>query len=214
MSVKIKSRKMYYFLIVLFVLFLLWVAWGYFSVRSIESPDYEVLNANEGYELRQYSPYLIAEVKVFAAYDDATNEGFRKVADYIFGNNNKGSDIAMTTPVVQEESEVIAMTTPVVQEGSEGDYLIYFVMPKKYSKSTLPKPNNPDVKIKEIGERKVAVLTFSGWFTEEKGQGKLSELKRLLEADGLDSSGKYSFARYNPPWTPPFMSRNEVWIEL
>lgn len=214
MSVKIKSKKMLYLLIALFVLFLAWVAWGYFSVRSIESPDYKVLNENEGYEVREYAPYLIAEVKVFAEYDDATNEGFRKIADYIFGNNNKESDIAMTTPVVQEESEVIAMTTPVVQEGNEGEYLIYFVMPKKYSLDTLPKPNNSDVRIKEIAARKVAVLSFSGWFTEEKGQKKLLELKQLLEADGLNSSGKYSFARYNPPWTPPFMNKNEVWIEL
>lgn len=212
---------------ILLVILLAWIAFGYFSVRNIEQPQYSVLKQAEGYEIREYAPYLIAETIRPEGFDDALNSGFMVVADYIFGNNTAKEPIAMTTPVtsgtsepiamtapvISERSEPIAMTAPVVSGEEESNRTVAFVMPSKYTLDTLPKPNDSRVKIREVPKRKVAVLRFSGWYTSKTIAQKEQQLRGLLERDGL----KYrslSFAGYNPPWTPPFMTRNEIWAEL
>lgn len=218
----------------LIVLFLLvaWIAWGYLSVRNIEEPEYTVIEQKETYEIREYAPYLIAETTVSGDYRSSMNQGFMVIADYIFGNNTsklakEGNEpIAMTTPVVSEESEPIAMTAPVISEESEPiamtapviregnqERKISFVMPSQYTLETLPSPNNEQVAIREIQARKVAVIRFSGWFREKNFKSSEEQLLKALQKDGY-KAGKISYAGYNPPWTPPFMTRNEVWIEL
>lgn len=221
------STKSLIWIGILLVLFLAWVAFGYFSVRNIEQPQYSVIKQADGYEIREYAPYIVAETMRQEGFDDALNSGFMVVADYIFGNNTAKEPIAMTTPVTTETSEPIAMTAPVISERAEpiamtapvvsgeddGNRTVAFVMPSKYSMDTLPKPNDSRVKIREVPARKVAVLRFSGWYGAQKIAQKEQQLRELLERDGL----KYrtlSFAGYNPPWTPPFMTRNEIWAEL
>ncbi len=198
--------------IILVVLFLIWIAYGYFGSR-VEQLKYTVLDSSKEYEIRQLETHLVAETQVKGGFETATNNGFSIVAGYIFGENKPKEKIAMTTPVVTEEKEKIAMTAPVVTEENDEIQTLYFVLPSKYTLETLPEPTDSRVKIKEVKGKKIAVLKFSGFYSDEKFEQKKAELKKYLERDGL-VYGKISSAGYNPPWTPPFMNRLEVWAEL
>lgn len=213
---KKSSKKLFMILaIVLVVLFGLWMLWGWLSVRNIEQPTYTVISTNDIYEVREYEPQLIAKVTVSGTMDSATNDGFRLIADYIFGNNTTQEAVAMTAPVTVQNSEPIAMTVPVTStEGSDGTYTIAFVMPSKYTLETLPKPVNPQVVIEEVPSKTYAVLTFSGYTAEKKVNEKESALFEALQADDIQNSGSATLSQYNPPWTPWFMRRNEIWVEL
>lgn len=195
-------------------------------VMAIEEPSYQVLKQSEHFELRQYESQLIAEVTVQGSLSEASNKGFRVVADYIFGNNqvsqassNQSEKIAMTAPVVIEpQSSKIAMTAPVVVEkkgaSEQQQWTLYFVMPKSYRMDNLPKPNNPQVQIKEIKNKKVAVIRFSGWVDEEKLADRTAELQTWMKQEQLIAIGEPQLARYNPPWTLPWWRRNEVFIPV
>ena len=201
--------------IVLVVLMGLWVLWGWLSVRNIEQPAYKVVSTNDIYEVREYEPQLIAKTTVTGTMDSATNDGFRLIADYIFGNNTTQEAVAMTAPVTVQDSEPIAMTVPVTStESSDGTYTIAFVMPSKYTLETLPKPVNPQVVIEEVPSKTYAVLTFSGYTAEKKVNEKESALFEALQADNIQNSGSATLSQYNPPWTPWFMRRSEIWVEL
>lgn len=201
---------------VLVVLFLAWITFGYLAVRNIEQPKYEVVENKNGYEIRQYEPYITASVEVDGGYDESLNSGFRQVADYIFGNNTSQAKIAMTVPVQEAEKEIIAMTAPVLEaETSESQKrVISFVMPSQYTLETLPKPNNPKVKITEVLGRKVAALRFSWFAGGNRVAAKKQKLLDLLAKDNLVPTGLPEAAFYNPPLTPPFMRRNEILIPL
>ena len=210
-----KKTYMTYLITSLLILSGAWVAYGYLAVNNIEEPRYTLIKKDADYEIRAYKPYLTASVEVRGEYRQASSEGFRLIADYIFGNNRQRSKISMTAPVIQERSTRIAMTAPVMQERSDSDsYRVSFVMPSEYTLETIAEPKNPKVSLSEIPARRVAVLTFSGVFSVERSEEKLRELRARLKAEGLDSTGKVSVSRYNPPGTPPFMNRHEVWIEL
>jgi hypothetical protein len=195
-------------------------------VMAIEEPSYQVLKQSEHFELRQYESQLIAEVTVQGSLSEASNKGFRLVADYIFGNNqasraasNESEKIAMTAPVVIEaQSSKIAMTAPVVVEkkgaSEQQQWTLYFVMPKSYRMDSLPKPNNPQVQIKEIKNKKVAVIRFSGWVDEDKLADRTAELQTWMKQEQLIAIGDPQLARYNPPWTLPWWRRNEVFIPV
>ena len=193
-----------------------WTAVGYMSTKGIEEPEYSVVEKRRGYEIREYAPYIRAEVTLEGAYRDTLYGGFRQVADYIFGNNTKSEKVAMTAPVIQEKSEKIAMTAPVIQEAGEGrnTYTVAFVMPKEYTLETLPKPNNPNVAFREVPARRFAVLKFGGYATERRVERKKAQLAKSLERDGLKGAGTEIVAQYDPPWTPFYMRRNEIQVPL
>ncbi|GMW03557.1 MAG: hypothetical protein AMXMBFR84_46910 [Candidatus Hydrogenedentota bacterium] len=203
-----------------------WIAVGLISVSGIETPKYSVLEKKDGYEIREYKPYIVAEVVVTGEFKEALNGGFRQVADYIFGNNTvadkegESKEIAMTAPVLEQkpESQEIAMTAPVLEQQPAGDaseaHIVSFVMPSEYTMATLPKPNNPDVKLTEVSAKKYAVLEFSGFVPAKKADEKKEEIRGLAARDGLKTTGEPLLAQYNPPWTPPFMRKNEVWLEI
>ena len=204
----------------------IWIIVGLVSVSGIETPEYTVIVEKDGYEVREYSPRIVAEVTMNKAYRAALNGGFRQLADYIFGNNatsagdDKSEKIEMTAPVLEQEkdSEKIAMTAPVLEQEEANEetesHVIAFVMPKKYTIETLPKPNSPDVRIVELPAKQYAVLSFSGFVPEKKAAEKKAQLRELLDRDDIDALGEPLLAQYNPPWTPPFMRKNEVWIEV
>ncbi|MBX7255336.1 MAG: heme-binding protein [Candidatus Hydrogenedentes bacterium] len=203
------------------LLFGAWIGVGYASVAGIETPKYKVAEKRDGYEIRVYEPLIVAEVTVEGPQDEALNRGFRKIADYIFGNNTKRSQqgsekIAMTAPVLEQAapSEKIAMTAPVLEQGQAGKHIVSFVMPSSYTMDTLPKPNNSEINIREVPERKCAVLRFSGYAPEKKSRAKKEQLLEYAKRDGLEVVGEPILAQYNPPWTPPFMRRNEVLVEI
>jgi hypothetical protein len=185
---------------------------------ATEEPKFDLLEKSDAFELRQYHSMILAEVEVDGDLDEATNKGFRLIADYIFGNNTAKSGssekIAMTTPVtVVPKSEKIAMTAPVSVEQVNGKWRMHFVMPSQYTLQTLPTPNNPLVSLREVPPKKLAVVTFSGWVSEEKNASKTAELLAWLASKKLKPIGTPELARYNPPWTLPFLRRNEVMVE-
>jgi hypothetical protein len=186
-----------------------------------EEPRYEVIKKEEDFEVRRYQPMIIAEVLVNGTLSEASNKGFRQIADFIFGNNEdpvkkQSEKIAMTAPVTMEAdtSSKIAMTAPVTMEGSGGAWKMAFVMPSKFTMDTLPKPKNPNVTIKQMPAQQLAVVTFSGWVDEEKLAAQTTRLNEWMTKNGLKSSGSVQLSRYNPPWTLPFWRRNEVWVKL
>ena len=189
-----------------------------FTAMAIEEPEFISIEKKDAFEVREYQPKLIAQVLVTGTFDSASSKGFRLLADFIFGNNktNEGSKkIDMTAPVVtRDASEKIEMTAPVVSEETERGWYISFNMPKQYSKDTLPIPNNPEVKIIDVPSEKYAVITFSGLVREKKYVEMLNLLNEEMRKRNLEPKGPVILARYNPPWTLPFLRRNELMIRF
>lgn len=192
---------------------------------AIEEPKYEVVKEFEGCELRQYAPTLIAETTVTGSFDEVGNEAFRILAGYIQGENVKAEEIEMTAPVNQRpagaegQSEKIEMTAPVSQSPAKvgdasGTYVLSFVMPSKYTLQTLPKPKDDRVNIREVPGRLVAARSYSGSWDRRKYQENEKKLVEAIRKEGLLSVGPPMFARYNPPFMPSFLRRNEVLIEV
>lgn len=187
---------------------------------TVEKPEFEVLQEGDEYEIRRYPAYIVARVAIAGDPAEAMNDGFRPLADFIFGGNEPKQKIAMTTPVTMEApsgGEEIAMTTPVTQEAAEEEtdlHFISFIMPAEYTLETLPTPTNDAVTLKEIPERTVAVHRF-GWTGAHHHMVKREkELRAKLAADGLETTGAAIYARYDPPWTMPIFRRNEVMIPV
>jgi hypothetical protein len=189
-----------------------------FTAMAIEEPEFISIEKKDAFEVREYQPKLIAQVLVNGTFDSASSKGFRLLADFIFGNNktNEGSKkIDMTAPVVtRDASEKIEMTAPVVSEETERGWYISFNMPKQYSKDSLPIPNNPEVKIIDVPSEKFAVITFSGLVREKKYVEMLNLLNEEMRKRNLEPKGPVILARYNPPWTLPFLRRNELMIRF
>ncbi len=197
------------------VLFLAWNVWGYFS-SNVEEAAYEVVKKGEGYEIRRYAPSILAQARVSGSYEEALNEGFRIVAGYIFGGNTSREKVAMTAPVTEQKatSESIAMTAPVTASQDGDERVISFVMPKGYTLETLPVPNDARVKLVSVPEREMAVITFSFYRTTDRVKEMEQKLLELLARDNLSIIGAPIYAGYNAPWTPPWLLRNEVMVEV
>lgn len=187
------------------------------SLMAIEQPDYTVLkDFGGGIEMRQYAAYVIAETEIAAAdADQAGNLAFKRLGGYIFGGNRSRQSIAMTAPVSQARSERIAMTAPVSKSRAAGGlWRVSFVMPKKYTLQTLPVPDDPAVYFRTVPARKVLAIRFSGRWTEASFARREAELLSAVEKHGLKTTGSPWTARYDPPFMPGFMRRNEVMVEL
>lgn len=181
------------------------------SAMAVEKPTYSVIAKHDGYEVREYAPYIVAETRVSGGQRRADNSGFRILAGYIFGNN-MGSGVASRQ---RAEPEKIAMTAPVISEAvDDSDYFYRFVMPSKYTLETLPKPIDKSIVLREVPARVVAVRRFSGRWREESFDKHRTLLEEALARDGLDTVGAPMLARYNAPFIPGFMRRNEVMFEL
>jgi len=181
---------------------------------ATEEPSYQLTLQAEPFEVRQYAPLIVAQVEVPGDLSEASSAGFRLIANYIFGNNIavRGSGVNMAEPA----PEKIAMTIPVIAEskGDQKTWLIQFVMPKQYTLDTLPKPNNPQVKLLAVGPQKLAVIRFTGFVSDEKVQEKTTELMAWIKSRNELPLGNPRLARYNPPWSIPWMRRNEILIPI
>ncbi len=167
---------------------------------ALEEPEYTIVETFEEWELRRYEPYLVAETVVDGDLRQSGNGAFRILAGYIFGDN--------------EPEQKMAMTAPVLSEADEEGYRYQFVMEQAYTMDTLPAPNNALVELKAIPERLVAALRFSGTWKEEKIADLTTNFLEELDRAGYRASADPLFARYNPPFTPWFMRRNEILIEV
>jgi hypothetical protein len=181
-----------------------------------EQPPYEVVGRVGDAEIRRYAPQIAAEAVVEGPVETARNEGFRRVAGYIFGDNTAKASVAMTAPVVQGRepsggSQSIAMTSPVVQQpAGAGSWSIQFIMPAKYTMATLPQPNDPRVRLVEIPARTFAVVRFSGLGREDAVARHEKALDAALAGSSWRAVGEPVTWYYDPPWTVPFLRRNEV----
>jgi hypothetical protein len=182
---------------------------------AIEEPAYEVVARHGDVEIRRYQPMILAETRVEADFEGAGNQAFRRLFGYISGNNTARVKIEMTAPVVQEpSSEKIAMTAPVVQQGSGSGWRVAFVVPAEYSWETVPEPTDDRVILRLVPERTVAALRFSGTWGETRFADHERKLRAVLDEQDLEVVGETIFARYDPPFKPWFMRRNEVMIEV
>ncbi|MEO8136774.1 MAG: heme-binding protein [Betaproteobacteria bacterium] len=207
------KRKYFGWIILAGVLVLAAALWGPI-VSNVEQPKYKVVSTDNNMEIRDYPPMIVAEADVAGERGKAISEGFRTIADYIFGNNLSSQKVAMTAPVTQQASEKIAMTAPVTQQGDGNSWQVRFVMPSRYTMETLPKPQNPAVKLKEIEGKRFAVIRFSGMAGEDSLKRHTDELRAYVRSKSLNSVSAPTYAFYNPPWTLPFLRRNEVMIEV
>jgi len=183
------------------------------AAMAIEEPAYSVVHSYDGFEVRRYAPYLVAETIVSAPAEEAGNQGFRILAAYIFGQNQGARSIEMTAPVAQSPS-AIAMTAPVAQTAVPGAYAIQFAMPAGWTLATLPQPNDPRVTLRQMPARTVAVIRYSGTWSQSNYREQLAALKQDLAREGLSWHGDPIWARYDPPWKPWFLRRNEIWLAL
>lgn len=183
-------------------------------MSDVEQAQYTVVSTDGDYEIRDYAPSLVAETEVTGERKDAIGQGFRTIADYIFGNNQSHDSVSMTAPVIQESSQQISMTAPVSQEESGAGWKVRFGMPATYSLETLPKPNNPDIHLVQVPGKKVVVVEFSGLANDELLHEKESDLRNYIQSKELKPLGSPIYAFYNPPWTLPFLRRNEVMWQI
>jgi hypothetical protein len=178
----------------------------------VDTVDYEVVGDLGNIELRRYGPLVVARV------DGYGDSGFGHLFRYIQGNNRQRSKVAMTAPVISErgrmastsESERIAMTAPVISRGDS----MAFVMPRGYTLESTPEPLDPRVSLEETPARTVAVLRFSGRWSERNFGSRARQLMEGLEGAGIRTVGEVFSMVYNPPFTPWFMRRNEVAVEV
>ena len=203
-------------LIILLSILLIWMAISFFTSR-VSEPTYKLIKKADGFEIRKYDSYILAKVDVKGNYKEATNEGFRILAGYIFGGNQRKLSIKMTAPVVESNaSEKIAMTAPVLETNSTSTTLrtISFVMPQQYNLNSLPIPNNESIKFEEVPARHVAVLSYSWYTNEARVNKKKEQLLEMLKKQNIEVLAQPQNARYNPPWTVPFMIRNEILVDM
>ena len=183
--------------------------------HAIEEPEYQVIKTVDKVEFPKYLPYVVAEVVVDATAEDAGNRAFPILAGYIFGKNKGDRKFAMTAPVKQtSEPTRIEITVLATQPSVMGTVRVQFVLPKEVTMATAPEPIDPRIQLRLVTAGNWAVLRYSGSWSQANYQEHLSELKTLLEAQGVTTQGEPVLARYNAPFTSWFMCRNEIWLAL
>ena len=182
--------------------------------NGTEEPAFAVVGHVGPAEIRQYAPRIAAETTIDGASEVAArSEGFRRLAGYIFGGNATRASIAMTVPVAQS-NETIAMTAPVMQDRTETGWTIRFFMPARYTLETLPRPNNPAVRLVTLPAQTFAVLRFTGSTAPDAVANRQRELIDALRGSAWLAEGPALAWFYDPPWTLPFLRRNEAAVAV
>jgi hypothetical protein len=183
--------------------------------HAIEEPAYEVTAKIDDVEVRRYAPYVVAEVVTTGSASEAGNRAFRILAGYIFGNNKGEKKLAMTAPVTQTTAPMkLEMTAPVTQSAAPGGYLVQFVLPRGVTLDTAPEPIDQRIVLRQVPPMRVAVIRYSGFWSDANYNRHLAQLKETLSNAGVKWSGEPIYSRYDPPFTPWFMRRNEIWLQL
>jgi hypothetical protein len=182
---------------------------------AIEEAPFAVMEKSDNFELREYPSYIVAETYVEGNFEKVGNEGFRRLAGYIKGKNRKTASIAMTAPVSQEAgSEKIAMTAPVGQEREGNRWRITFMMPSQYTLETLPRPDDERITLTEEPSKLLAAIRYSGTWGRKRYEDHEAKLIGWIDDKGWKQIGAPVWARYNPPFMPWFLRRNEILIPV
>jgi hypothetical protein len=184
------------------------------TAMATEETPFRRLEQDGNFELREYPAYVVAETRVESDFSTAGNIAFQRLFRYISGNNTAQQKIAMTAPVSQSRGEKIAMTAPVSQVADGTAYRVAFSLPSNYTRATAPKPLDPTVQIREVPAQLIACWRYSGLWSESNYRDNETRLRERIRARGLVIRGEPILARYNPPFTPWFMRRNEVLIAV
>ena len=185
------------------------------AAQAVEEAEYTVVLEDGEFEIREYAPSIVAETVVSGEFEDAGSRAFRKLFNYIDGENHASSEIAMTAPVSQQaEGRKIAMTSPVSQEPAEEGWAVSFMMPAAFTMDTIPQPNDESVVIRQIPAYRAAAIRYSGTWSQDNFDEHLSELQAWIASKDLETAGDPVWARYNAPFTPWFMRWNEILIPL
>jgi transposase len=187
------------------------------GVRALEEPAYQTQLQEGNFEIREYASYLVAEVFMEGEdFDEASGDGFRILADYIFGNNLSRSSAVQMAGKAEAASENIAMTAPVqMDQGEQPDqWRMAFSLPSKWNLETAPVPNDQRVKLREVLPERMVVLQFSGRMGAHDLEEKEQELRQWATKQGITVAGSVRTARYDPPWTLPFLRKNEVQLKV
>lgn len=196
------------------------VACSVFGIRSEENPKYVVVKQSDDKEIRAYSAHIVAKTTVSGEYKQAQRDAFKILAGYIFGGNEKKQQISMTAPVAvapstQGQIEKISMTAPVMVTESEQGWTMTFMMPSAYRLEDLPTPNDKRIQFEAVSEKTFGVIRFSGLENDRKNGEKIMELREWLGSfPQYKVIGSPVFAGYDPPWTIPFLRKNEMMLEL
>jgi hypothetical protein len=181
-----------------------------------EQQEYLVVSSRGGVELRDYAPCVVADVSVAGSADQAASTAFRPLFNYISGANRTSSPIAMTAPVLQQSaSERLAMTAPVIQEpAGSAQWTVSFVLPGSRALSEYPVPTDSRVTLRALPAERAAALRWSGRWTSGNVSRRTAELRQVIAEEGWTISGEARWARFDPPWKPPFARRNEIVIPV
>lgn len=185
------------------------------AAQAIEEPAFSVVQTQGDIQIRDYGPAVAAETDVAGERGAAVNAGFRILAKYIFGGNAGRKSIAMTAPVAQTSViEGQMKTAPLQARGGDGRWVVRFTMPRRWTLETLPKPEDPRVRLAAVAPQREAVIKFSGLTQETDIARQTARLEQFLKEKGLRAAGPATVARYDPPWIPGFARRNEIWIPI
>jgi hypothetical protein len=194
---------------------------------AIEEPAYRVVRTIEDgdvrIEVREYAPYTVAEIEVDGPAGDAGGQAFPVLAGYIFGKNAGDRRMAMTAPVVQTAAPVpvplsLPMTAPVIQSKARGDApgrtVVQFVLPHGMTRATAPEPLDPRIHLRDVAEQRYAVIRYSGLWSDANYEEHLARLRAAIGTSDLRVIGEPLLSRYDPPFKPWFLRRNEIWLPI
>ena len=188
---------------------------GALDAMAIEEAKYDVVEKDNRFEIRNYAPHILAETIVGGSFEDAGSQAFNRLFRYISGDNRSRVQVSMTAPVSQKSAGgKIKMTAPVGQQPVEGKWAVSFMMPAAFTLETLPVPEDPKVTLREVPAHRMAVVRYSGFWSEKGYLRNRSKLESWIHDRGLTIVGPPVWARYNPPFTPWFLRRNEILIPV
>ncbi|MEC8278647.1 MAG: heme-binding protein [Myxococcota bacterium] len=187
-----------------------WMGYTAFYEGRLASPNYTVISAEENFEVRHYSPILLASTSLKSQEDGALSQGFRTLAGFIFGGNERSESLAMTAPVLQQNGHGVGLLSPASPEGMT----MAFVMPIDRSFESIPKPNQRNVELNSVSWGTVASIRFSGRASTEDFRNAEAELRGWMSEHGYAARGSASYAQYNSPSAFPALRRNEVLIQI
>jgi effector-binding domain-containing protein len=188
---------------------------GAMDAMAIEEAAYKVLRKENNFEIRDYAPHILAETVVEGDLEEAGDKAYRRLFRYISGENRSRDKMATAAPVSQEQKgEKIQMTAPVGQRSVQEEWAVSFMMPASYTLETLPEPEDPKVTLRQVPARRMAAVCYSGFWSEKNYLRYKSELESWIHEQGLSIAGDPIWARYNPPFTPWFLRRNEILIPV